>query len=68
LRQLAFDANGDGQNDAVAILDGAQLQRIDASPALQMTDQQLREAFVAAAERIQARAVIAVQPPGGPSR
>lgn len=68
LRQLTFDANGDGINDAVAMLDGAHLQRIDASSSLHMTPQQLRDAFVAAAERIDARAVIATQRPGGPSR
>jgi hypothetical protein len=68
LRQLVFDANQDGRNDAVATLDGARLQRIDAPPSLNMSEQQLRDAFVAAAAQIDARAVIAVQPPGGPSR
>ncbi len=68
LRQLAFDADGDGRNDAVATLDGARLQRIDASPLLNLTAQQLNEAFVAAAARINLRAVVPVLPPGGPSR
>jgi hypothetical protein len=108
LRHLAFDANGDGHNDAVATLDGAHLEMIavdldadekpdrwdlyrdqqldrvgysrahdgamdsvepvDATSPRAATAQQVRNQFVAAAARIDARAVVAVQPPGGPSR